>query len=485
MRSAGMHKFRALISALIVLWALFMVPRSAQARVDDPVIAESEVVITAALPPTGRPEALLVQATAWVGDVYYYVLTLTNASPWPLDHLAVLDRYFPEDPFGQELATAWPLGRLEAGESASWAVLVPEGPIENGCHQLEMQWSDGWSAILMDCSPAPSTTLWQIVLNEAMAVYPEQPPLTLAAPIGGSKLGIHVTRNNSPRIMAFVEAVQPAVVVAVGDLGWLADVKRVSPSTVTLGRLPEDSQEMLGDPREAARAFVNAHAGVYLANPGVDYWMGWNEPGIAQPWQMAWYAAFEAERTEAMAELGLKVAVGNFSTGTPEADRFWEFLPAVRAAKAHGGILALHEYSAPSMRDGVEAGIPGIEDGEGRGALTLRYRYWYDHYLQANDLVLPLAITEAGIDGGVLRSQGLTLGGWRDFTSFAKLPEEMLPQTLENYLEQLSWYDDELRRDPYVLGFAIFNVGDRDGRWASFDLTDELPKLADLANSKR
>lgn len=470
---------------LLLLWALSFAPWAVQARVDDPVIVDSEVVITTALPPEASPEVLLVQATSWIGETYYYVLTLTNASPWPLDYLQVLDRYFPDDPLEQELATEWPLGRLEAGQSASWTVLAPEGPFENGCHQLEMQWSDGWSAILMDCNPAPATTLWQIVLNEAMAVYPEQPPLTLAAPSGASKLGIHVTRNNSPRIMAFVEAAQPAVVVGVGDLGWLSDVKRVSPSTITLGRLPENSQEMLGDPREAARAFVNSHAGVYLANPGVDYWMGWNEPGIAQPWQMAWYAAFEVERTEAMAELGLKVAVGNFSTGTPEPDRFGEFLPALRAAKEHGGILALHEYSAPSMRDGIEAGIPGIENKEGRGALTLRYRYWYDHYLQANDLVLPLAITEAGIDGGVLRPQGLRLGGWRDFTSVDNLPKEMAAQTLDDYLDQLSWYDDEVRRDPYVLGFAVFNVGDKEGQWASFDLTDELSELAEVAVSKR
>ena len=38
--------------------------------------------------------------------------------------------------------------------------------------------------------------------------------------------------------------------------------------------------------------------------------------------------------------------------------------------------------------------------------------------------------------------------------------------------------------DPQVLGFAIFNVGDSDGMWKSFDVTDILPRLAELIGSK-
>ena len=58
------------------------------------------------------------------------------------------------------------------------------------------------------------------------------------------------------------------------------------------------------------------------------------------------------------------------------------------------------------------------------------------------------------------------------------------PEATAAYLEQLSWYDDELRRDPYVIGFAIFNAGSPGGNWASFDITDILPQLAGLVNSK-
>lgn len=461
-------------------------PLTLRADLEDPVLIDPEVLIAAPVtPPQGQAAVLLIQGTSWVSETHHYILTLANTSPWPLDNIYLLDRYFPDDPLGEERATEWPLGRLEAGQAASFVVNVPEGLFDRACHQIEVRWSDGWSAILMDCSAPPATTIWEIPLSAEMAVYPPLPSLTAAEPAGPSKLGLHVTGSTSPRIMEFIEKTKPAVVVVVGDLGLLAEIKRVSPNTVTLGRLLQGDQSMTGDPRQRAREFVLANAGQYLANPGADYWLGWNEPDVSQPWQMTWYAAFEAERAAAMAELGLKVAIGNFSTGTPEAERFLEFLPAIKAAKEYGGILALHEYSAPTMQSGLGEDIPGLEGEDHYGALTLRYRYWYDHYLQANDLVIPLVISEAGIDGGVLRARGITLGGWRDFRSAERLPEGMQPLTLDDYLAQLSWYDDELRRDSYVIGFAVFNVGDRQGEWASFDLTDELPLLAPIVTSKK
>ena len=55
---------------------------------------------------------------------------------------------------------------------------------------------------------------------------------------------------------------------------------------------------------------------------------------------------------------------------------------------------------------------------------------------------------------------------------------------IEAYLRQLAWYDAELQRDDYVLGFAVFNAGDSSGDWASFDVTSILSRLAELVNGK-
>jgi len=92
-------------------------------------------------------------------------------------------------------------------------------------------------------------------------------------------------------------------------------------------------------------------------------------------------------------------------------------------------------------------------------------------------------ITEAGIDGGVLPQGNEGEDGWRGLVDLS-VPDESLSRAAASYLEQLSWYDDELRRDPYVLGFAVFNVGDADGEWRSFDMTDLLPQLTDAVLSK-
>lgn len=479
--------FWAILALLLVLAAL---PGAVLADENDPPVIEPDVFVTIDIPESLSPYSLIVQAMSWTGTSYQYILTLTNLSPWPMKYLYVLDRYFPDDPEQEEILHEWFPEPIEPGRAASYVISFPDGPLLGGCHQLEISLADGLGFVLMDCSQPNATSFWNVPLGQEMEAYLAEPVLTVPEPEGNSRLGLHVTRNASPKIMDFVREAHPALIVAVGDLGWLADVKEVSPNTITVGRLIEGDQSFEGDPAERAREFVNDHLLRYLINRGVDYWLGWNEPVIDEIWQMEWYAAFEAERVVAMAELGLKAAIGNFSAGTPEADEFEAFLPAMRVAKEHGSILAVHEYSAPTLREGVGAGIPGLEAqgsyfGEQGifGALTLRYRYWYEHYLRPNDLVLPLVVTEAGIDGGVLRSQDVRLLGWRDFSK-DDLPEPLVSQTSDAYVEQLSWYDDQLRCDPYVLGFAVFNAGDSDGRWASFDVTEMLPQLAGLVKSK-
>ena len=306
---------------------------------------------------------------------------------------------------------------------------------------------------------------------------PKFPP-PLAEP-GPSKLGLHVVRNNSPDILEFIRVTKPRVVKAVDDLHWLAEAKQASPQTVTVGRIAVASQSMTGDPAQAARDFVAAQLPDYEFNrAGVDYWEGWNEPAPKTAEEMTWYTAFEAERVRALAEHGLKAAVGTFPTGVPEWDLIPLFLPAVQAAKDHGGVLALHEYSAPTMQYGVGVAVPGRAPVANRGVLTLRYRWWYEDFLKPRGLAIPLVITEAGIDGGITNRPGPgDARGWRDFGGYWS-SQGLGGDTLAVYLDQLAWYDRETRQDPYVLGFTVFTAGDEGDTWASFEVTDVLPALA-------
>jgi len=468
---------RRLCGILAILLVLAVMPMAVSADLNNPLVINAEVLGTTSVPGSQSLYNLMVQATSWLGSPYRYILTVGNFSPWPMTTLRLLDRYVPGDATPKEVDHEWFPKRLDPGQAVSVVFEFPDGPLADGCHQIEISLADGLSTVLMDCSAPGATTIWYAPLNEAMQSYLAQPPLTRAEPTGRSKLGVHVTNKSVPNLSEFIAKAKPAVVVAVEDVGWLAEVKAASPKTVTLARFMETDQTVEGDPVERAKQFVAGNAARYRANPAVDYWLGWNEPVVESIEQMQWFAAFEAARAAAMADLGLKVAVGNFGVGSPEADEFQAFLPAIAAAKKYGGVLALHEYSAPTLRDGVGAGIPGLEANADYGALTLRYRYWYDHYLRAKDLVVPLVVTEAGIDGGVLRSEGPSLAGWRDFS--ASWPGGAAGAA-DMYAEQLSWYDDQLRRDPYVFGFAVFNVGALDGRWSSFDVTDMLPQLAGL-----
>ena len=308
-------------------------------------------------------------------------------------------------------------------------------------------------------------------------------PSALSQP-GSSKLGLHVIQNNSPDIMEFVRRTKPAVVKALGGFGWATEVKKASPETVTVGRLLEDADEgiMTGDPEKAAQDFVARHLEEYRLNPGVDYWEGWNEPLPRS--NMAWYARFEAERARRMADHGFRVAIGGFATGTPEWDEFAEFLPAIKVALAHDGILTLHEYAAPTLDYRVGEGLPGHPAYPERGVLMLRYRWWYEDLLKPRGLVIPLVISEGGIDGQVAQELAPPGLGWRDFTEYWG-QQGLGEDGTQAYIQQLAWYDRQLQQDDYVTGVAIFTAGSPAGHWPSFDITAILPELAKYVVSQR
>lgn len=299
-------------------------------------------------------------------------------------------------------------------------------------------------------------------------------PEALDAP-GNSKLGLHIQWNNSPEIMEFIRRMKPAVIKAIDDLGFVAEVKQASPQTIVVARITH-AQPTDGDPEALARAFVAENLPTYLAHRDVDYWEGYNEPDVHG--RMDWYARFEAERVRAMAEHDLRAAVGSFSTGVPEFEEFVAFLPAIRAAKEHGGVLSLHEYDAPTFDRAMGAGLPGRPSQASRGALALRYRWWYGDILEPEGLVIPLIITEAGVDGLVgNRSGPADAHGWIDFWPFWR---DQFPNQdpLYVYLDQLEWYDRQVQEDGYVIGWALFTAGAMDDRWRSYDVTSYLRYIA-------
>lgn len=313
-----------------------------------------------------------------------------------------------------------------------------------------------------------------------VAIIPTLPPTDA---LGPSKMGLHVIRNNDPNIMEFVRRGQPAVIKAVDDLGFLADVKEASPWTVTVGRIEvQGGPYYETDPEQSARDFVADQLESYRANPAVDYWEGYNEPDPNMN-NMPWYARFEAERVRVMAQHGLRAAIGGFATGVPEYDEFALFVPAIAVAKEHRGILTLHEYGAPDMTYLYGDPLPGLPTYPDRGSLTFRYRWFYRDFLEPAGLVIPLVISEAGIDGIIGNRPGPDGLGWADFQDYW-VQQGWGPDGTQSFINQLAWYDVGTRQDGYVIGFTIFTAGGF-GYWKNYDINPILPQLADYVAGQR
>lgn len=341
----------------------------------------------------------------------------------------------------------------------------------------------GPTAILPTSTPFPPTptrTPTPAPPTPYVSFIPRLPPTD---ELGPSKLGIHVIRNNDAGIMEFVRQARPAVIKAVDDLGFLAEVKTVSPWTITIGRIDNTGgPNYQSNPEIEAQRLVQDQLPLYQANPAVDYWEGLNEPDPNVE-NMAWYSRFEQERVRLLAQHGYRAAIGSFATGVPEVHEFLLFLDAIAVAKEHLGILSLHEYSAPDMTYLYGGALPGMPSYSDRGALTFRYRWFYRDILEPRNLVIPLIISEAGIDGIIGNRPGPDGYGWADFQDFW-VQQGWASDGVTAFIRQLAWYDVGVRQDGYVIGFTIFTAGGI-GFWEHYNINPILPDLTNYVISQQ
>ncbi len=278
-----------------------------------------------------------------------------------------------------------------------------------------------------------------------------------SGPTSGSRLTIH-TSFTGPLSMAFIRDAKPGLVKILDNFGPAAEIKSASPGTLIVGRIYEASQPSDGSPDERAQEWWARNRQRILDHPAVDYWEGYNEPGVDGVERIAWYARFEAERVRLLAQNGRKACIGNFSMGTPDVTNpsAWPaFYPAIDAARANGGILGLHEYGAPMQQY--------FDAASGEGWLCGRYRKVYRQFLGPAGRTLPLAITETGVDGDIT--------GWKN------------GYTGEQYMDQLRWYDGILRTDSYVLGATVFSL--EIPGWGSFDIAPIIGPFTDHVRQAR
>ncbi|GAB4452864.1 MAG: hypothetical protein Kow00120_22900 [Anaerolineae bacterium] len=262
-----------------------------------------------------------------------------------------------------------------------------------------------------------------------------------------SKLGVHIVIGPRTGFGDFLrrcaQAGQPVPLVkAVDDSGALAEAKGYSDRTVTIfrarsvGDTPPGNFE--GNPYQAAEAWMGALMPIWRQNPA-DFYEILNEPDPSDMTGYIWLNLFTEACLQIAEANGFRLALYSFAAGTPEIDEFARLAPSLKRARKGGHILSLHEYGIPGA---LRAAYP---------AITTRYRQFYAHVMIPMECAIPVAITEAAPNGG-------HNWGGRQF-----------------FLNDVAWYDTELVRDPYVLGAALFTLGD----WAEANYQGALSALAD------
>ena len=308
------------------------------------------------------------------------------------------------------------------------------------------------------------------------------PPATPFPPGPPSKLGLFVTRND-PEIFRLLETGNVALIKTLEhDAGFVTDLKKLSANTLIVGRPTFLGQADLDnmDPLAAGRQVVVQLLPLATGERRRAAYAGWeacNEPVPNSIEQMQRLAVFEAERTRLLGEQGIRSVVGNFGVGQPPLELWPHFFPALEAVKTHHGYLGLHEYSAPDIWFGTgKSQRQATADQADEGWLTLRYRKVYRTYLEPAGLAVTLLITECGVDGLVQNRPGPEGNGWRDFVDFWATDLGMGYDGAGNYIEQLAWYDAELRLDEYVAGAAIYALA-ASGGWESYELLGEAAQI--------
>jgi hypothetical protein len=287
------------------------------------------------------------------------------------------------------------------------------------------------------------------------------PHLKLKAPSGGSKLGLHVVGGPHDGLDLFLlrcaVADHPvAVIKCVDDFEAAFKAKRLSNKTLTVGRVnaawlsrknevdmqawepPAFSPQVefhYTTAQEAAEKYYELVLPTWKLNPPIDVWETFNEFS----WHWGWQADFYLRLMDLAEADGYRLGLWSPSAGNPPEEFYPDIARACRRAKEHGNhILCLHEYSF----DGLLKEAPP--------ELVTRYRRLYQ-YLEQQDAVIPLVISEAGENGG---------GG---FTG------------VETFVDDFAWYDRQLSQDNYVIGCAAWTLGD----WSGSSFAAALPALAD------
>ena len=143
----------------------------------------------------------------------------------------------------------------------------------------------------------------------------------------------------------------------------------------------------------------------------------------------------------------------------------------------------------PAGTAGIIPGAPAINVPA--GPLALRYRLWYEGYLKPRGLGnLKLIISELGMDvvpiTGGCPDPG-EAAAWRELEGFW-VANQRGDDGIQAYMNELIWYDQQMRQDSYVIGATIFTAGYPEGGpdgWGPYDIHNLLVPMANYLATQR
>ena len=287
-----------------------------------------------------------------------------------------------------------------------------------------------------------------------------------------NKLGFYIENTTVRWMREALKQVQPPVIlIHAQDRGLLRDIRAgLSPDSFIVGRLyltPQKQDYFLtsGQPERRGREFAEEiiNYDFQLAKEVgangrllIDAWMSMNEclPGPASfpgyvvddefrrraeaydRFQLAFKERLEAEGLVAVA---FNFAAGNFT----RPDHYLQWFPRTLENFTY---LGFHEYGWPALKPGPDVATAALYY---RTCMEgIRERYGDRH---------KVIITEAGLTMAYGHPQ-YPDEGW--LNKLHTLSED-------EYWASLLWYNNEMLKDPYVLGACLFEVGHA-SKWETF-----------------
>jgi len=287
-----------------------------------------------------------------------------------------------------------------------------------------------------------------------------------------NKLGFYI-ENTIVRWMreALRQVKPPVILIHAQDRSLLRDIRReLSPDSFIIGRLYKTPQQQAfwldsGEPERYGREFAEEiidydfQLAKEVGENGrllIDAWMSLNEairgpasfPGYEVDDEFRLradaYDRFQVAFKERLEEEGLTAVAFNFAAGNfTKPEHYLNWFPRTLEAYTY---LGFHEYGWPSLKPGPDV-----------ATAALYYRTCMEGIHQRYGDKFKVIITEAGLTMAYGHSENPDKG-WLN---------EREPLTEEQYWQSLLWYNNEMVKDPYVMGACLFEVGHA-SKWITF-----------------